>query len=216
MLNILRRSLIIFPIGLILVGTFLMFQITIPYFSLKYDIGFLLTKQAILHVDIWRWSFYTHITSSIIVLLIGVFQFIPFFLAKYPLLHRTIGKTYIVLVLFFCAPSGLVMGFYANGGLLSKMSFVCLSLSWWILTFMAYQKIKQRNIKSHVAFMYRSYALTISALTFRLYVLILPLFMYLPAKEMYTLIAWLSWIPNLLIIEIWLKLRANKLITSLG
>ncbi len=50
--------------------------------------------------------------------------------------------------------------------------------------------------------MYRSYALTLSALSFRLLVLILPPFVQLAGAEMYTLIAWLSWVPNLLIAEI--------------
>jgi hypothetical protein len=192
-----------------------MLKIILPYFSFRYDVDFLLTKQSILHIDIWRWSFYIHISTSLFVLLFGMIQFVPFIFSNYPILHRKIGKAYIFLVLIFAAPSGLIMGFYANGGILSIISFTVLSILWWIFTFTAYQKIKQRKIHSHIAFMHRSYALTLSALTFRLYVFLFPHhIMDFSAKEMYALIAWLSWVPNLIIAEIWLKLRTLKFLKS--
>jgi hypothetical protein len=187
-----------------------MFKITLPYLSFRYDIGFLLTKQAILHKDIWRWSFYIHITSSIFVLLFGVFQFIKPLLESFPQLHRLLGKAYVIIILFLSAPSGLVMAFYANGGLYSRISFVIISVLWWLFTFAAYLKIKNKKIKGHIDFMIRSYALTLSAITLRTYVLILPSFIHLHAKEMYTLVAWLSWVPNLIIAEVIIRCKVFK------
>lgn len=187
-----------------------MFKITIPFFSFRYDIGFLLTKQAILHNDIWRWSFYIHIASSIFVLLFGVFQFIKPLLESFPKLHKLLGKAYVFLILILSAPSGLVMAFYANGGIYAKTSFVIISLLWWLFTFVAFLKIRAKKIKGHIDFMVRSYALTLSAITLRTYVLILPSFIHLHAKDMYTLVAWLSWVPNLIIAEILIYFRVFK------
>jgi hypothetical protein len=187
-----------------------MMKITLPYFSFKYDIAFLLTKQAILYKDIWRWSFYIHIGTSIFVLFFGVFQFIKPILIKYPNFHRTLGKAYIIIVLVFSAPSGLVMAFYANGGVWAKTSFVIISVLWWLFTYMAYVKIRNKNIQSHIAFMLRSYALTLSAITLRTYVVFLPAFIHLHAKEMYTLVAWLSWIPNIIIAEVLIRKKIFK------
>ena len=205
----LKRIKLLIYVAMIIFSAFLMLRITIPYFSFRYDIDFLLTKQSVLHIAPWRWAFYTHITCSIFVLILGGLQFISFILKNYPRVHRALGKWYIVLVLFLSAPSGLLMGFYANGGVVSKTSFVLLSVLWWLFTFLAYRKIKAGNIESHINFMYRSYALTLSAITFRLYVLIIPHFIHLPAKEMYALIAWLSWVPDLLVAEVLIKFRAK-------
>lgn len=188
-----------------------MLRITVPYFSFATDIGFLLTKQAVLHSDLWRLAFYTHISTSVFVLLFGVVQFIKPVLLRQAAVHRLLGKLYVMLVLFVSAPSGLVMALYANGGWLAKTSFAIISVLWWLFTFKAYTSIRKRDIDSHTAFMTRSYALTLSALTLRLYVLILPSFFILHAKEMYTLVAWLSWLPNLLVAE-WIVRK--KVITS--
>ncbi|MBO9698681.1 MAG: DUF2306 domain-containing protein [Sporocytophaga sp.] len=196
--------------AIVLFTVWLMFKITIPYFSFRYDIGFLLTKQAILHKAIWRWSFYIHIASSIFVLLFGIFQFIKPLLESFPKLHKLLGKAYVFIILFLSAPSGLVMAFYANGGIYAKISFVLISLLWWLFTFVAFLKIRDRKIKGHIDFMVRSYALTLSAITLRTYVLILPIFIHLHAKEMYTLVAWLSWVPNLIIAEVIIHFKVFK------
>jgi hypothetical protein len=187
-----------------------MLKIILPYFSFRYDVDFLLTKQAILHIDIWRWAFYIHICTSLFVLFFGIFQFVKPLLNKFPSLHRMLGKAYILLILVFSAPSGLVMAFYANGGIWAKISFIIISVLWWVFTYAAYVKIINKNIEDHISFMIRSYALTLTAISLRTYVVILPFFVHLHGKEMYVLVAWLSWIPNLLIAEGLIRTRVFK------
>lgn len=192
--------------GLTCIGlafTFLMFNITYPYFSFRYDVDFLLTKQTVLHISAWRWAFYTHISSSLLVLLAGIFQFIPAILQKYPKVHRWLGKGYVFFVLCISAPSGLIMAYYANGGFWAKCSFVMVSVLWWYFTFVAFRAILKKDVLKHRAFMYRSFALTLSAITLRTYVLFLPYLIHLRGRDMYVLVAWASWIPNLLVAE-WL------------
>ncbi|MCW3101849.1 MAG: hypothetical protein JWO09_289 [Bacteroidetes bacterium] len=183
----------------------LMLKITVPYFSFDYDVDFLLTKQSVLHSNVWRIAFYTHISSSLFVLLIGIFQFVKQFILRYARLHRVLGKIYVALILFVSAPSGFVMAIYANGGVAAKVSFGTISVLWWYFTFMAYREIRKGKLRSHLAFMYRSYALTLSAITLRTYVLLLPFFIHLHAKEMYTLVSYLSWVPNLVIAELLIR-----------
>ena len=83
----------------------LMLQITLPYFSFRYDVDFLLTKQSVLHVTAWRWAFYTHISTSLFVLLLGAFQFSHRLMTRYARVHRTFGKIYVMLILLLSAPS---------------------------------------------------------------------------------------------------------------
>ncbi|SFX36782.1 Predicted membrane protein [Cytophaga hutchinsonii ATCC 33406] len=117
------------------------------------------------------------------------------------------GKAYVLLILCVSAPSGFVMSLYANGGLWTKISFSLISVLWFMFTLQAYRKIKNRNIQAHTDFMIRSYALTLSAITLRTYVVILPHFFILHSREMYTLISWLSWVPNLLLAELLIRKR---------
>jgi hypothetical protein len=192
-------------IGLMLFFVYLMVRITIPYFSFRYDVGFLLTKQAVIHLPIWRQAFYLHIGISSFVLLIGIFQFVKPLIRKRPKMHRWLGKTYVILVVFFCAPSAFVMALYANGGIWAKTSFAITASLWCVFTFLAYKYAREKNFKLHIANMYRSYALTLTAITLRLYVLVLPHFFILHALQMYTLVAWLSWVPNLIIAELLIR-----------
>jgi uncharacterized membrane protein len=196
------RYSILYITGLgILLCAYLMFRITAPYFTFEPDVDFLLTKQSVLHVDTWRISFYTHISTSLVVMLAGVIQFSGSVLKRFPGLHRAAGKLYIILILFVSAPSGLVMSFYANGGFWPRCSFVIVSILWWIFTWLAYRAIRRHDISQHIAWMVRSYALTLTAISLRLYVLVLPSFILLHPREMYTLVAWLSWVPNLVLAE---------------
>jgi len=196
-------------IGCIVFFFCVMLKITLPYFSFRYDVDFLLTKQHVLYLFTWRLAFYTHISSSLFVLLLGGVQFSQTLLLKKPKIHRLCGKIYVGLVLFVSAPSGLIMGFYANGGWAAKTSFVIISVLWWYFTFVAYRKAVRRDLASHLAYMFRSYALTLSAITLRMYVLLLPAVIHLHGREMYTLVAWLSWVPNLMIAEV--LIRKGKL-----
>ncbi len=205
-------NFVILPLAALILLCFfsiLMLQITVPYFSFRYDIGFLLTKQAVLHHVWWKYSFYIHIGTSLFVLLFGGLQFFSVLLSKYPSVHRGLGKIYVGLVLGLSAPSGLIMAFYANGGIAARISFVLISVLWWWFTWNAYKAIKRRKVESHIQWMIRSFALTLSAISLRLLVLILPHFIHLHAKEMYTLVSWLSWTINLSMAEVLIK-RKNK------
>lgn len=186
-----------------------MVKLTIPYFSFETDVDFLLTKQSILYNKIWLYSFYIHIGSSPFVLASGAIQFNNYFLKNHKALHRTVGKGYVALVLLISAPSGLIMAFYANGGILAKSSFLIISILWWYFTWKSFIEIKQKNISAHQAFMIRSYALTLSAITLRIYTFTLPQFVHIRGMEMYILVSWISWLPNLALAE-WI-IRRRKI-----
>jgi len=187
--------------------TVLMLRLTIPYTSLKIDVDFLATKQSIIHLEYWRYAFYTHVFASVFVLLLGVVQFIPALAYKYKKVHRTIGLAYVVIVVLLSGPSGFIMGIYANGGFYAKISFVILSMLWIGFTATAYMKALRGKIEEHKAYMVRSYALTLSAITLRTYAYIIPSLVHMHGKDEYILIAWLSWVPNLIVAEllIWRK-----------
>lgn len=179
----------------------LMFSITLEYIPVNPNISFLMIKQTeVQQRPEYLYFFYAHVYTSIFVLLSGFLAIIrkEFGLKNF---HTNMGKVYILLILLLAAPSGLYMGFFANGGALSKISFVILGFLWWFSTFKAYQLARQKRFKEHKQWMWRSFALTLSAITLRMWKVIIVYLFHPNPMDVYQIIAWLGWIPNILIIE---------------
>lgn len=189
--------------------TWLMAGITMAYIPYNTDVGFLRIKQHYIHVDHWRVAFFIHVYASLWVLLAGFTQFSKSIQRNNPRLHRTFGYIYVTDVLLVTGPAGLLMGFYANGGLPSRISFVLLATLWIFFTAMALVKARQGNFKSHRNYMIRSYALTLSALTLRAWKWSITNSFELPPMDVYRAVAWLGWVPNILFAE-WLIWRRGK------
>lgn len=198
--NISHLLKILFIIGF---GYFfwLMLQITLEYIPLRPDVSFLLIKQTeVTEQPEYLYFFYTHVYTSIFVLLSGFFAVLrKNFGIKNA--HRNTGKLYVFLILFFAAPSGIYMGIFANGGLFSKISFVLLGCLWWLSTWKAYQLARQKKFDAHRQWMWRSFALTVSAITLRMWKVAIACIFDMHPMDIYQMIAWLGWIPNILLVE---------------
>lgn len=197
-----------FKIGLLLLlsfFTFLMIRISLPYFSFDDHTAFLRIKQWIIHNPVWKFSFYIHVTTSSLCLLAGFTQFSKGLLKKNPKVHRYLGMVYVSVVVFLSGPSGLIMSVYANGGYLSQSAFTILSLLWIYFTCKAYFLAKSGNYIEHRKFMIRSYALTLSAITLRMWKFIIVLMLRPQPMDAYMLVAWLGWVPNLIFAEWYIK-----------
>lgn len=182
--------------------TYLMARITAAYIPYETDVGFLRIKQSYIDIDHWRTAFFVHVYASVWVLLAGFTQFSSTIQDHYSSWHRKFGYVYVADVLLITGPAGLLMGFYANGGLPSKISFVTLATLWIIFTATALIKVKGRDYRAHRNFMIRSYALTLSAITLRAWKWSITNSFELPPMDVYRAVAWLGWVPNLAIAEL--------------
>ncbi|HCA08796.1 DUF2306 domain-containing protein [Chryseobacterium sp.] len=179
----------------------LMLKITLEYIPFNPNVSFLMIKQTeVQDRPEYLSFFYTHVYTSIFVLFSGFLAILrkDFGIKNF---HRNIGKVYIFLILILAAPSGIYMGFFANGGYLSKISFVILGNLWWFSTYKAYQSARQKKFKEHKQWMWRSFALSLSALTLRIWKVIIVYLFHPNPMDVYQIIAWLGWIPNILLIE---------------
>ncbi|MCU7614458.1 DUF2306 domain-containing protein [Chryseobacterium sp. GMJ5] len=179
----------------------LMLKITLEYIPFDPNVSFLMIKQTeVAERPEYLYFFFTHVYTSIFVLLSGFLAILrkDFILKNF---HRNIGKLYIFLILFFAAPSGIYMGIFANGGVFSKISFVILGCLWWFCTFKAYRFARQKKFKEHQQWMWRSFALTVSAITLRMWKVFIVYLFHPNPMDVYQIIAWLGWVPNILIIE---------------
>jgi hypothetical protein len=181
-----------------------MWNVVIAYSSFATNVEFLMTKQAIIHLDSYRIAFYVHISCSFILMVCGGLLFIHFNFPSWWKWHKRLGKVYVMLLLLGAAPSGIVMGYYANGGLLAQVNFIFLSIIWWVFTYFGYRKIIQKDIISHKKWMYRSFALTLSAITLRALQMLLPMSMFADQGARYVFISWSSWLINLMVVELYI------------
>jgi uncharacterized membrane protein len=181
---------------------YLMFRIVAPYSSGATDIDFLQTKQHIIGWATYRWSFYLHIFSSLWVLAAGLTQFSTILLRKTPTIHRWVGRIYVGIIVLISAPAAFIMSIYANGDDFTKASFMVLSILWWLTTWRAYRAILKGDIIRHKAWMYRSYALTLSAITLRIMQFGFATWTDIEPEIAYQIIALPSWLINLFIAEI--------------
>ena len=189
--------------GLILYASWLLILLSVPYLAFEKDVDFLKTKQLVYHIDYWRTSFYVHVFTSPIVILTGLFQFNRYLIGRKPAIHRFLGKIYIATVLFVSGPAALIMSFYANGRFPTRLSFILLTTCWLIFTWLAYGEIRKGNSQQHARLMLWSYALTLSAVTLRFYAWMLDIFnVNIHPETAYLVIAWTSWIPNLVCAEL--------------
>jgi hypothetical protein len=210
--NIISLSLLI----ILAFFSFLMLRILFIYIPVKTDVGFLQLKQEYINITPWRIAFFTHVFSSVLVLLAGFTQFSKTVLKRYPTLHRSLGYVYVINILMVTGPAGLLMSFYANGGLSSRIGFILLSVLWIFCTAKALYLAIKKQFLAHRIFMIRSFALTLSAITLRCWKVILANFTDIAPMDRYRIIAWLGWTLNLLVAE-WIIYkfikRRNKNIT---
>lgn len=182
----------------------------IRYYPLRDDIGFLQFKKEYLDILPWKVAFYTHVFTIIFALLAGFTQFSKSILINHKWVHRMVGKIYIYDI-FLNFPVAFVMGIYANGLLPTKIAFILLDCMWFWFTYKAVAEIRRGNVAAHKAYMIRSYALTLSAVSLRFWKIVILGFIHIDPLPLYMINAWLGFLPNLLFAEWLIRRRRRKL-----
>lgn len=153
--------------------------------------------EVLLSSNLYNIAFYLHITLGGLALLIGWSQFIPKLRNSMPDLHRLIGKIYIVSVLL-SSISAIFIGYFATGGIFNALGFILLGIVWFYTTASAYLSIKNGRIFQHEKMMIYSYAACFAAVTLRIYNPLLAAY-FGNFESAYRIVAWLCWVPNLLV-----------------
>ncbi len=195
---------------LLCVATFLMLRGIVRYYPMQDNIGFLKFKQDYIHILPWKIAFYTHVFTIIFALLAGFTQFSTYILKTYRRFHRLMGKIYAYDVLLINFPAAMIMAVYANGHLPAKTAFVVLDCLWFWFTYKGVAAAKSRDIIAHKQFMMRSYALTLSAVTLRMWKIVISSFVYIDPLHLYMIDAWMGFVPNLLFAEWLIRMPVKK------
>lgn len=154
------------------------------------------------HIDLRPLPFIVHVSLAPAALVLGLFQFMPRLRAKRPAIHRATGRLYVLCV-GTSGLAGLWLSLFAPGGPVAGVGFGALALLWISVTGVAVAHAINRNIPAHRAWMIRSFALTLAGVTLRLYLggILLSGGGYTEASPW---LAWLCWVPNIIVAEWWI------------
>ncbi len=173
------------------------------YSDMSLTTGFLRYKSLqTLHNEIWQNAFFTHALLSMLVLLAGITQFSGVLFKRHPLVHRWVGRMYCFNIICVVGPAGFIMALYANGGVNGRWAFSTLAVLWWFTTFMGYLAARKKDFLAHRNWMIYSFALTLSAVTFRMWLKFFYMLDGPPTPGVNSLYAWAAWLgfmPNLLL-----------------
>ena len=181
---------------------------TLPYFSFSKEFSFIEERSILFQSNFYNACFYIHIFAGAVCIITALIQFSRYILKKVTTLHRWSGKLYVFVVLFLGAPTGLYMSFFAKGSFWERALFMFMAVTWFFTTLYGLTTIHKRNVIAHKIWMMRSYAMAMTAVTFRIYHIVFYLLDW-GHLENYELSLWISVIGNMLIAE-WIIYRQSK------
>lgn len=159
-----------------------------------------------------------HIVGGMTALLIGPLQLSAWLRARAVRLHRVTGVLYVAGV-SVGGVAGLALATTAHGGVVSSVGFGTQAVLWVLTTGIGLRMVLAGRYADHRRWMLRSYALAFAAVTLRL---LLGLhsgletigFAVVDFTTAYQAIAWLAWLPQLLLVGWLTRRRPAELPTS--
>lgn len=145
-----------------------------------------------------------HFMGGAVAIVAGALQFSVSLRLRYRGLHRWLGRAYVFSIVF-AGVAGLILAVNSIGGLYVASGFGLMAVFWLATTLNAYRLIRQGHVKSRQDWMLRSYAVTLAGVTLRLY-LGVSVILGIKFFDAYPVLAWICWVPNLLVAE-WLIRR---------
>lgn len=173
---------------------------TLPYFSFSGDFSFIEERGFLFKNGLYHACFYIHIFAGAVCILAALVQFSRYILKRSKTIHRWSGRLYVFVVLFLGAPTGFYMAFFAKGSFGERVLFMFMAIFWFITTYYGLSTILKKNVLAHKIWMVRSYAMAMTAVTFRIYHIVFYMLNW-GHLENYELSLWISVVGNMLFAE---------------
>ena len=150
----------------------------------------------------------THMLIAPVALVLGPLQFLPGLRARHPTLHRYSGRVY-VLACVLAGAGALATSPFASGGEVAALGFGILAVLWIGTTVAAWVSAVRGRLEWHRMLMRFSYAMTFGAVILRLQIPIGYALGYSSYSSMSPVLAFTSWLPNVLIVALYSMLEAR-------
>lgn len=151
---------------------------------------------------------FVHVAGAVTALVLGSVQFIPALRRGRTPPHRWVGRVYVPGVLVG-GLAGLILSTRSFAGPIATAGFGSLAVLWIGFTLLGWRAAVQGRFADHRRWMIRSWALTLAAVTLRIYLPLVQVF-DLDFLPWYRAISFLCWVPNLLLAEAWLRRRVRQ------
>lgn len=158
-----------------------------------------------------------HVMFASVAMLTCVFQVWPWFRNRYRTAHRVMGRVYVFGGVLPAGILGTVIGMASPFGPTVQVSGMLLGPLWLVSTVVGWRMARQRRYAEHRRWMLRSFALTFSIVTNRVWGVVMAIVLYPQLdttfggsevalqQAMAGVSAWLGWVVPLLIVQWWLE-----------
>jgi uncharacterized membrane protein len=155
------------------------------------------------YTDLVPLGFMLHVYGAPVALALAPLQLWSGLRQSRPTVHRWVGRAYGVAILAAALGSVMFLPHFL-GHPSSALGFAVLAVLWVATTALGIGHAMRGDIVRHRRWMLRSVALTFAAVTLRLIMLPLMLSGW-EVTETYLITAWACWVPNLLVVEAYLR-----------
>ena len=159
--------------------------------------------------DWWKYTVLTHVVGGLICLISSLLQYSKILLKRATRVHKYLGHIYALSIITVVFPTGVALSFVAKGGTSGMIGFLILSFGTLLTLILGMVAIFKRNIKSHQAWITRSFALITTAITFRSLQIGIHALGVDPEFN-YQLSLWLSIAINLILAEYYLLKTGSR------
>ncbi len=157
-------------------------------------------------------AFFAHVILAPVALALVPFQLWQGLRNRRPMVHRLIGRIYGAAILL-SGSGGLWLAINTEAGAVAAWGFGLLAVAWLGTTGWGIALAMRGDRVAHRRWMIRSIALTLSAVTLRIY-LGMTFGFGLDFDTAYPAIAWLCWVPNLIVAELVLRWPRSRLVPA--
>ena len=151
------------------------------------------------HAEMRPVAFYAHIVLASVALALVPFQFWQALRSRQIQIHRWLGRIYGISILA-AGWGGLWLAVTTESGSVAAWGFGLLAVAWVGATIWGILFATRRNLSAHRDWMIRSAALTMAAVTLRIYLGVGAVFGF-SYGDIVGFLAWSCWVPNLLVAE---------------
>jgi uncharacterized membrane protein len=161
------------------------------------------------------WAIFSHAIFGTLALLAGPLQFRTDLRNRFRRLHRVLGRVYVVAA-FGIGTTGLLMSPFSFGGMITHTGFGLLAALTIATTWLAFARIRAGDVTAHREWMLRNFALIFAGVALRVELPLLVAANGGAFEPAYQVVAWLSWVPNLVWAQWWIRRSRGPIVVRAG
>jgi uncharacterized membrane protein len=160
-----------------------------------------------------RLAFAVHLTCGGVALLLSPLQLWTGLRDRAARLHRAAGRV-LLAAIALAGTAGLVLAPMSLAGAVGTAGFGALAVLWLTFAGTGFAAIRRGDVAAHRRWMLRTFAMTYAAVTLRLWLAVLVPLLGGDFPAAYVLVPFLSWVPNLVVVELLLRRYRTSLPSS--